>query len=70
MPNGSIAFIDINVLLYAASGRLEDAPKTDCARRRLIKDVSACISFQVLQEFYANAISPRKLNLIPSEAAK
>ncbi|MEI8022422.1 MAG: PIN domain-containing protein, partial [Schlesneria sp.] len=69
MPNGSIAFVDTNVLLYAASGRLEDAPKTDCARR-LIKAVSACISFQLLQEFYANAISPRKLNLTPSEAAK
>jgi predicted nucleic acid-binding protein len=69
MPNGSNAFVDTNVLLYAASGRPDDVSKTDRARG-LINDVSVCISFQVLQEFYTNAISPRKLNLSPSEAAK
>ena len=69
MPNGSIAFLDTNVLLYAASGRPADAPKADRARR-LIKEESVCISFQVLQEFYANAISPKKLNLTPSEVSK
>src|SRR5579872_2852824 len=69
MPNGSIAFVDTNVLLYAASGRPDDAPKTARARR-LIKDEPIALSFQVLQEFYANAISVKKLNLSPAEAAK
>jgi predicted nucleic acid-binding protein len=69
MPNGSIVFIDTNILLYAASGRPDDAPKTDCARQ-LIKEKAVCISFQVLQEFYANAVSPKKLNLSTGEAAK
>ncbi|MBS0266963.1 MAG: PIN domain-containing protein [Planctomycetes bacterium] len=69
IPNGSIAFLDTNVLLYAASGRPAGILKTDCARR-LIKAVSVCVSFQVLQEFYANAVNPKKLNLTPSEAAE
>jgi len=69
MPNGSIAFVDTNVLLYAASGRPDDAAKTARARR-LIKEEPIGLSFQVLQEFYANAISVKKLNLSPAEAAK
>jgi predicted nucleic acid-binding protein len=69
MPNASIAFVDSNVLLYAASGRPEDFPKTACARQ-LLKEKTVALSFQVLQEFYANAINPRKLALTPAEAAK
>jgi predicted nucleic acid-binding protein len=69
MPNGSIAFIDTNVLLYAASGRPDDARKTARARQ-LIKEEQIGISFQVLQEFYANAVNARKLNLSPTEATK
>ena len=69
MPNASIAFVDSNVLLYAASGRPADAPKTARARQ-LLKEERVGLSFQVLQEFYANAINPRKLKLTPAEAAK
>lgn len=69
MPNVSIAFVDSNVLLYAASGRADDAPKTARARQ-LIKEERVGVSFQVLQEFYANAVNPRKLNLSSAEAAK
>ena len=69
MPNGSIVFVDTNVLLYAASGRPADAPKTARARQ-LIQEKSIGLSFQVLQEFYANAVSPKKLNLSSAEATK
>ena len=69
MPNTLIAFVDTNVLLYAASGRPDDAPKAALARQ-LIKDASIGLSFQVLQEFYANAVNAKKLNLSPAEASK
>jgi predicted nucleic acid-binding protein len=69
MPKGSIVFVDTNVLLYAASGRPADAPKAARARQ-LIQDEPVSLSFQVLQEFYANAVSAKKLNLSPAEAAK
>ena len=68
MPNASIVFVDSNVLLYAASGRPVDAPKAARARQ-LLRRERVGISFQVLQEFYANAVSLRKLSLTPSEAA-
>ena len=68
MPNDLTAFVDSNVLLYAASGRPADAPKASLARQ-LLKEHRVGLSFQVLQEFYANAISPRKLNLSSTEAA-
>jgi predicted nucleic acid-binding protein len=68
MPNGSTAFADSNILLYAASGRSVDPPKTARARALLTHE-RVSLSFQVLQEFYANAINPRKLNLTPAEAA-
>lgn len=69
MPNGSIVFVDSNVLLYAASGRPDDAAKSARARR-LINEEPIGLSFQVLQEFYANAINAKKLNLSPVEAAR
>lgn len=69
MPNASIAFADTNVLLYAASGRLEDRSKATRAQQ-LLRENPVAISFQVLQEFYANACSPQELNFTPAEAAK
>jgi predicted nucleic acid-binding protein len=69
MPTGSIVFLDTNVLFYAASGRPDDAPKTARARR-LIQEEQVGISFQVLQEFYANAVNAKKLNLSAAEAAR
>ena len=68
MPTASIVFVDSNILLYAASGRPTDAPKTVLARQ-LLKREKIGISFQVLQEFYANAVNPRKLHLTMAEAA-
>jgi predicted nucleic acid-binding protein len=55
-------------LLYAASGRATNASKTAQARR-LVHDEDVVISFQELQEFYANAVPPRKLALTAAQAA-
>jgi len=68
MPNVSTAFVDSNILLYAASGRPADRPKALRARELLTQE-PVSLSFQVLQEFYANATNPRKLNLPPAEVA-
>jgi predicted nucleic acid-binding protein len=64
MPN---AFVDTNVLLYAASGRRADQAKAAIARR-LLEEEEVGLSVQVLQEFYANAVHPRKLGLTPAAA--
>ena len=64
MPN---AFVDTNILLYAASGRRADQAKALVARR-LLQEEEVSLSVQVLQEFYANAVHPRKLALTPAEA--
>lgn len=62
------AFIDSNILLYAVSGRKEERDKTLIARRLLLQpDLN--ISVQVLNEFTANAISPRKHGLSRLEAS-
>jgi predicted nucleic acid-binding protein len=68
MPNASPAFVDTNILLYAASGRAVDAEKTARALEVLTNN-EVCLSFQVLQEFYANAVNPKKLGMTPAEAA-
>ncbi|MBO0722118.1 MAG: PIN domain-containing protein [Blastocatellia bacterium] len=68
MPNDSNVFVDSNILLYAASGRADDAPKAARARE-LLTSGQVSLSFQVLQEFYANAVSPRKLGMTPAEAS-
>ena len=38
-------------------------------RDRIVREEEVVISFQVLQEFYANAVHPRKLALTPAQAA-
>jgi predicted nucleic acid-binding protein len=67
MPNASTVFVDTNVLLYAASGRTADAAKTARALELLMNE-EVCLSFQVLQEFYANAVNPKKLGMASAEA--
>jgi predicted nucleic acid-binding protein len=67
MPTGSIAFADTNILLYAASPRSADKVKAVRARD-LLRSQTLVISFQVLQEFYANAVNPRKLGFTPEAA--
>lgn len=66
MPN---AFVDTSILLYAASGRRADQDKALVARQLLEKE-DVGLSTQVLQEFYAHAVQPRKLGLTPAEAAQ
>jgi len=61
-------FVDSNILLYAASGRPEDAAKAVRARC-ILREQDIVISFQVLQEFYVNAVHPQKLALTPVQAA-
>lgn len=61
-------FVDSNILLYAASGRAGDVLKAVRARR-LLQEEKVVISFQVLQEFYANAVHPRKPALSAPQAA-
>lgn len=67
MPNASTVFVDTNVLIYAADARPESAAKKSRAVILLAAE-SVCLSYQVLQEFYANAVHPRKLRLPPAEA--
>lgn len=61
-----IGFVDTNVLLYAASGREVDYAKTAKARA-LLRRPSLAISAQVINEFAANALNPRKLGLTREE---
>ncbi len=62
MQAGLIVFADTNILLYAASGRPADRGKAELARALLQRE-HIVISYQVLQEFYANAVHPKKLAL-------
>ncbi|MCP5197941.1 MAG: PIN domain-containing protein [Gammaproteobacteria bacterium] len=59
-------FADTHLLLYAASGCPDDSVKSTCARQ-ILREKDIVISFQVLQEFYANALNPRKLGLTHSQ---
>jgi predicted nucleic acid-binding protein len=59
MPN---AFVDTNVLVYAADETLPVGRKTRIARE-LLRQRDLCLSVQVLNEFTVNARSKSKLNL-------
>ena len=61
------AFVDTNILLYAVSNHPSEREKARTAQRLLLSEDIA-LSVQVLQEFYANAIHPRKLSFTRSEA--
>jgi predicted nucleic acid-binding protein len=56
------AFIDTNVLLYAASDLASDQPKKQKAQA-LLNRVQFGISVQVLQEFYVNAVGKLAANI-------
>ena len=60
-------FVDTNILLYAAGNHPSERKKAHIARQLLLSE-DICLSVQVLQEFYANAIHPRKLGFTRSEA--
>lgn len=53
MPT-TLAFVDTNVLLYAASTNPAEAVKRDAAREVLSSN-PVCFSVQVAQEFFVNA---------------
>ena len=52
MPN---AFLDTNILVYAATGQRDDPDKAEIARQ-LIAPGDFGLSFQVLQEFYVTCL--------------
>jgi predicted nucleic acid-binding protein len=55
----SLRFLDSNILLYAYSRVPAEITQRDIARSLLLQS-DWCISVQVLQEFYANAIRARQ----------
>jgi predicted nucleic acid-binding protein len=61
------AFIDTNVLVYAASNAAPDQAKRQVARELLTRPDIA-FSAQVLQEFYAVAVSRQRLQMTHDEA--
>jgi len=61
------AFVDSNVLLYAADGRPAEADKA-AAARQLLAQGSFCLSVQVINEFTAVATHPRKLGMSREDA--
>lgn len=56
------AFIDTNVLVYAAEEKTPHAPKTFIARELLLQP-DLCLSVHVLGEFVVTARNADKLNL-------
>ena len=60
-------FIDTNVLLYAASNAPEDQAKRAVARQALARSEIG-FSAQVLQEFYAAAVTKQRLQMTHDEA--
>jgi predicted nucleic acid-binding protein len=61
------AFIDTNVLVYASETSASDA-RSDIARE-LLRSVDACISTQVLGEFYCATTSKRRISAFTHEEA-
>lgn len=62
------AFVDTNVLLYAASTVIDEAAKSATARAVLDRD-DVVLSTQVLQEFYAQATRPTRPDPMPHDIA-
>jgi predicted nucleic acid-binding protein len=60
------AFVDTNILVYAADESLPISRKTRIARELLLQR-GLHLSVQVLDEFTANARNVNKLNLSPQE---
>lgn len=60
-------FIDTNVLLYAGSNATDDQAKRQIARG-LLAATDIGLSAQVLQEFYAAAVTKQRLKMTHDEA--
>lgn len=63
MPN---AFVDTNVLIYAADQNINPARQTRIARE-ILRQEHIVISVQVINEFIANSRNAKKLALDPSD---
>lgn len=63
MPN---AFVDTNILVYAADESTPLSRNTQIARELLLQH-DLRISVQVLNEFTVNARHPQKLNMAPAQ---
>ncbi len=62
-------FLDTNVLLHAISSAPEESRKREIAVD-IIKRMDWHCSAQVLQEFYVNAVNPKKASISAEAAAK
>jgi len=62
-------FIDTNVLLYAGSNAADDQPKRQAARAVLGR-ADIALSAQVLQEFYAVAVTKQRLQMTHDQALR
>ena len=64
------AFLDTNVLVYAAAGGNDDDEETAKRRRavQLIEEEDFGLSAQVLQEFFVTVVRKIEVPLSPSEA--
>lgn len=65
MPDAEV-FLDANILLYACSSAVADAPKQKRAED-LIHHARFGLSAQVLQEFIANALRKKSLGISESQ---
>lgn len=61
------SFVDTNVLLYAASNAPEDSAKRQRARE-ILAQPGLGFSAQVLQEFYAVAVTKQRLQMTHDDA--
>lgn len=62
------AFVDTNVLVYAAD-EVKPQPRKTRIARQLLLERDLHLSVQVLNEFIASARSPRKLDFSPRQEA-
>lgn len=67
MIAGSDVFLDANILIYAARGRL-DAPEKYAVAKRIVMEEDYCTSSQVLAEFYVNSTRQSAEALSDAEA--
>lgn len=69
MTAGAEVFLDTNVLIYAAQGRVAAADRFEIARRIVLEEDYGT-SAQVLSEFYVNVTRKGVRPLSPETAAK
>ena len=61
-------FLDCNILLYSISGDPAESEKRDRAIELMDRD-GAALSIQVLQEFYAEATRPSRVDRLDDRTA-